>query len=213
MEPQILQSILRALPEQFVYDIPRCIETSYWEAHTESFNNPLLGEEASYHYPYYRRSILEKKMRDAALDAGLRAERKSTPSGHYHYTEIHAKDWVFTVKHAYNKYHMPQSSTFRQQGSRLNCQLQQLIMPSILGIEESVESSKFYAIIHHGADCKDISKPGFIRIGVPLEDFSGWMACYNIHDLLENLAKTPTEEDIAVIATWKERAIRNIHQE
>jgi hypothetical protein len=214
MQELLLQSIGRALPGNFVRTLASDVEWAYKEAFAASFQNPLLDEhEANYQYPHYRRSILEKRVRDSAGAAGLSAEIRPNHVNNYHFTEISAGDWIFTLKHTSDEKHMLTSSIFREQSAALNGLLDQLTMPAILGGPDQRPHSKFSAIIFHATDRQDKSTPGFIRIGIPREDFLWWEAVFDIHELLlVQEAVRPTEDDIQVVAKWKERAKRNASQ-
>lgn len=210
MSNLILQSINRSLPNPFIRSLARDVEWAYREAHEASFNNPLLDRcDAEYTYPHYRRSIMEKRVRDSASKAGLSATVKWNHANNYQYTEIDSRDWIFTLKHTSDEKHMLRSSIFREQSAALNGLLPQLVMPTILGIDEAPER-KFSAIIFHATDRDDDKVPGFIRIGVPREDFSWWEQCFDIHELLiGDTTSSKTEDEIKVIAKWKKRADRN----
>lgn len=107
---------------------------------------------------------------------------------------------------------MLKSSIFRAQSAALNGMLPQLVMPSILGIENNQPKPKFSAIIFHATDVADLSTPGFIKIGVPKEDYSWWEVCFDIHELLTESAFAPSEQEIQAVAKWKIRAARNVNQ-
>jgi hypothetical protein len=209
----ILQSVTHSLPSSFPLTLARDVEWSYREAHAASFNNPLLDEcDAEYNYPHYRRSIMEKRVRDSAQAAGLSVSLQWNHANNYQFTEIEAGDWIFTLKHTSDEKHMLKSSIFREQSAELNGLLPQLVMPTILGIKPAAVKRRFSAIIFHATDREDKSIPGFIRIGVPREDFSWWEACFDIHELIIGDTVAPSQEEIKAVATWKKRAARNSNQ-
>ncbi len=186
---------------------------SYSESHAASFNNPLLDEcDAEYSYPHLRRAIMEKRVRDSARAAGLSVSLQWNQANNYQFTEIEAGDWVFTLKHTSDEKHMLKSSIFREQSAELNGLLPQLVMPSILGIKPTDAKRRFSAIIFHATDRVDKSIPGFVRIGVPREDFSWWEECFDIHELIIGDTVAPSQEEITAVATWKKRAARNSNQ-
>lgn len=209
----VLQSITRSLPSSFPLTLARDVEWSYKESHAASFNNPLLDEcDAEYNYPHYRRSIMENRVRDSAQAAGLSVSLQWNHANNYQFTEIEAGDWIFTLKHTSDEKHMLKSSIFREQSAELNGMLPQLVMPTILGIKPTAPKRRFSAIIFHATDREDKSIPGFIRIGVPREDFSWWEACFDIHELIIGDTVAPSNEEIRAVATWKKRAARNSNQ-
>ncbi len=214
MSSLILQSITRALPTNFVRTLAQDIEWAYKEAHEASYGDPLLDPcDSDYHYPHYRRSILEKRLRDSAARSGLVTALRWNNANNYQFTEIEANDWVFTLKHTNDEKYMLKSSIFREQNAALNGMLPQLVMPSILGLEKEQPKRQFSAIIFHATDRYDVSAPGFVRIGVPKEDFSWWEVCYDIHELMVEAPAEQTQEEIEVVAKWKTRAARNASTE
>src|SRR2546425_13022806 len=121
MSTLILQSITRALQNSFVRALARDVEWAYKEAHAANFQNPLLDPcDAEYNYPHYRRSIMEKRVRDSARTAGLSADVKWNHANNYQFTEIIARDWNFTLKHTNDEKYMLKSSIFREQNAALN---------------------------------------------------------------------------------------------
>jgi len=215
MERQLLQSITNALPANFIRTFAQDVEWAYKEAHAANYGNPLLDRcDADYNYPYYRRSILEKRFRDTAGNYGLSVAVKENQARNYHYTEIAGGNWTFTLKHTSDEKYMLRSSIFRKQDASLNLMLEQRVMEPILGIVKAPGMTPcFNGIIFHATDREDTSSPGFIRIGIPREDFSWWEACFDIHELLQVSSSVQTEDEITAVARWKQRAKRNTSQQ
>lgn len=213
MSDLILQSISKSIPSDFVRSLAGDVEWAYREAHAASYNNPLLDEcDADYNYPHYRRSILEKKLRDSAIASGLTIDLCWNAAKNYQFTEITAQDWTFTLKHTSDERHMLKSSIFREQNAALNSMLPQLELFALVDEKKKKSPTQFSAIIFHGTDLEDRSTPGFIRIGVPREDFSWWEACYDIHEVMAHTTATKTPEEVKAVAKWKTRAARNSNQ-
>ena len=155
---------------------------------------------------------MEKRVRDSALKDGLGIDVRWNKANNYRFTEITAGQWTFTLKHTSDERYMLKGSSFREQNAQLNYMLPQLVMPSIIGQEKKPSTSQFSAIIFHATDQGDSKTPGFIRIGVPKEDFSWWEVCFDIHELMAETAAPESPEEIKAVATWKNRAARNSNQ-
>jgi hypothetical protein len=211
METGLLTEIVASMPKSFLVELMRGIEWAYEEARSAAQNDPLLDRpERDYLYPHYRRSIIEKRLRDVARDLGIKTRVAVNDAGNHEFTEITVGRLVLTCSHKNGEdWRMLRSSTFREQNAALNALLLQMEFKAG-GFESfSVEDDGSFlnAVIYHGTDLSDKSKVGYLRLGFPATDNSKWAARFDFYEILK--AYQPTEssaDDDELIIKWKSKA-------
>lgn len=211
METGLLTEIVASMPRSFVVELMRGIEWAYGEARSAAQNDPLLDRpERDYLYPHYRRSIIEKRLRDIARDLGIKTRVAVNEAGNHEFTEITVGRLLLTCSHKNGEdWRMLRSSTFREQNAALNALLLQMEFKAG-GFESfSVEDDGSFlnAVIYHGTDLSDKTKVGYLRLGFPATDNSKWAARFDFYEILK--AYQPTEssaDDDELIIKWKSKA-------
>ncbi len=211
METRLLTEIVASMPRTFVVELLRGIEWAYEEARNTARNDPLLDRpEQDYLYPHYRRSIIEKRLRDIARELALKERVATNEAGNYEFTEITAGRLLLTCSHKNGEdWRMLRSSKFREQHAALNSLLLQMEFKGE-GFEAfSVEDdgSLLNAVIYHGTDLSDKSKVGFLRLGFPATDNTKWAARFDFYEILNAYPSAETSaEDDELIIKWKSKA-------
>lgn len=209
METHLLTELVRHLPRPFVSELLRKIEWVYKEAHGAVKNDPLIAQpEHEYLYPHYRRSILEKALRDLAVATGMEGRISTNQDGNHQFTEIVAGRFVFTCSHSTGPdYMMLRSSHFRRQNAELNALLAQFEFTGG-GFEKfhpKDTGGLLNAVIYHATDRNDPSQVGYLRLGFPKHDNSGWAAKFEFDEILSAYPRaiTQRDDDEQLIIRWK----------
>lgn len=211
MENILLTEIARSVPKLFVTESMRAIEWAYEEAFGAAHNDPLLGDvERDYLYPHYRRSIIEKKLRDVGAAIGLDSRTESNIAGNFQFTTITAGRIVLTCSHKGGQdWRMLRSSIFREQHASLNLLLSQMEFGGggFEVFQAKDTGGLLNAVIYHGTDLKDKSKVGYLRLGFPSVDNSHWAARFDFYEILSayRASAAPTEDDDLIIK-WKSKS-------
>ena len=169
-----------SLREILIADVPpafvsRLIDDAKWvykEAHAHIKNGPLVGDaERAYLEPHYRRALFERKMMDAGLDSGLRAETERASSGAAQYNLIRVGRILLTCSRTTSRNAVPRACAFRGQYSDVNEHINQrqlFPMPSQPG------KSSLYCIITHGPSNEKVGELGFCCFAFPTQSGERW---------------------------------------
>jgi len=190
------------------------IDWAYEESSSAIGGDPLLGNpEKKYMVPHYRRSILERRLRDIAVTEGLVASIAQNATGNYEYTKITAGQFLFTIIHHSSTWRIVRQSHFRQHHARMNGLLDQMELNGIWDVPqiEDEDAKTLNAVIYHGTDYRDRNKAGFIKIGIPDPGNRKWKAKFDAYDILAAYTdKLDTnqedEQENRLIVTWKKKS-------
>ncbi len=215
METQLLTELIRHLPQAFVRTLMQKIEWAYREAYGAVGNDPLVDQpERDYLYPHYRRSILEKSIRDLAQSLGLDSRVCENAAGNHQFTEILAGRFVITCSHSTGPdWMMLRSSHFRRQNAELNALLAQFQFDKG-GFEvfnPKDNGGLLNAVIYHATDREDSSQVGYLRLGFPSPDYSRWASKFEFDEILGAYPRIieTKEEDEKLIIKWKMKRLKS----
>lgn len=207
MEAILKQEVINSIPKPFITEVMRAVDWAYQEAHNASANNPLLDKsEQEWIAPYYRRAILDKRLRDVAAAQGLRARVANNASGNYQFTEVSVNRFLLTCSHhTGEEWRMLRKSEYRNQNAALNS----LLAQTEFGFEafQVVDDGRpFNAVILHKHDLKDPSKAGYVKLAIPSVDNTRMVARFNFYELVEAYPRVAvTNDDDALVVKWKSK--------
>jgi hypothetical protein len=135
-------------------------------------NDALIGEEGRDQLlPHIRRVLLEQKLKEIALDSGLRAEVECVNSGAHKYVAVRSGRLVLTASKTTGRNAIPRACAFREQYSDVNEHIdQQNLFP---GISEPADAA-LYGIIIHGPNERHKKELAFCCFGFPSPDMEKW---------------------------------------
>lgn len=205
--PELLKLLVSVLPLSFLERLLESLPGIYSEAYQMAFADPLLEKpEAEYLMPHSRRAIFESVVRNAALAGGLRAEALYTLNRTARFTAIQAGELILTVSYECKKGWGVREARFRSDRSALNKRLAQrrfesMDTPDML----AASSGTVYAILLHGADDSDRTKPGYMEFGFPDSDNNVLVDRINFMDVLEaaRLKNPESAPQDSAFPTWK----------
>lgn len=170
------------LPLNFLEEIISGINWSYQESDSRVKNDKALGQlEANYMRGHHRWSLSHKKFQEAAQLADLPVDISENSTKSHSYALVKTGDFALTVSHVDSPQTLPQSAKFRSQHADIN-----QFLPQLLLFKQNSKPRKgiFYAMILHGATYEEQNLP-FIRVAFPNEECKGYVANFDIYDLLE----------------------------
>jgi hypothetical protein len=170
---ETLQDVIAAeLPPLFVSGLVPRLAGVYREV-VATMQHPLLGEpEKRNLLPHARRNMVEKAIRDLALDHGLIATVEWAETGSCQFTAIRTPRVLLTVSKTQHDWALPETCHFRRQNSAVNSMLMQSDFFDASAPSRN-EQEPLYAILTHGPS-PGSDDLGFVCIGFPRADMEAW---------------------------------------
>lgn len=183
---------VKNLPLKFLEEIISRINWCYKESDSRVRNDIALGQlEADYMRGHHIWSLCHKKFQEAGQSAGLDVNISENSTKNHSYALVKTGDFALTISHVDSPKKVPQSAKFRSQHADINQFLPQLFL---FKQKHRLQKGNFYALILHGTTYEGQSSP-FIRVAFPNEECKGYVANFDIYDVLE--AKLKIQESQA----------------
>ena len=193
--PDLLRTLLAALPEKFLAGVASDLPRIYKESYEAMHNDPLLGEaEAAYVTPHYRRGILENTLRKWASQSNLDASVEPNPKKTSEYTVVRAGAFLLTASYSTERWSRVRYAQFRTNYTALNSILsQQLLFPE----PKNDDAAPIYCVMVHGPSIGDRSTPGFFDFHFPNPAGDDYLASFSLDELLaaSQALKPPPQQD------------------
>lgn len=198
-EESLFDMVVSQVPAQFVRDFMSRIPNIYEAAHDSVTHDPLVDRHHRENLiGQTRHAYVQNEFQRSARAAGLSVTIERGDSG-YPFWIARAGQIVLTACAAPAIAEMPRASDFRSELARFNRILESPRFPSMTppGV---YEPSPVFAVLHHVPVRITLPEtyrrhPGFVGIGVPRGDMSGWHARFSLKQIAAAQAERRVAED------------------
>jgi hypothetical protein len=194
MKSELVEIFDESVPRQFLEDTIRCMYGAYREAHDYCLKEYEPSEMHDL-LPHVRRAMVERNWRAvAARHPGVSASAWPNSTASSYHTRIRSGRVILTASAVERPGALTRSAEFRNTYART----------SQLSFEDADHASptggeSLYAILLHGPDPARIYGPGFVHVGFPAADSSGYVENIDLMARFRELVRAEATTQIETV--------------
>lgn len=192
MQSNILDRVVRSVPKLFWVELFRRIESVVSEAHAVQEDTRFDRQELPQIEGQIRYAMTFKQLRLAATAAGLHWEDAKTVTGNFQYPVVSISPFMLTVSSIPAVNELPEASDYRT--SLAQAFNAAHTRPKLRDRDRPVDVVKpMYGIVIYTVN-RPTGTAGYLGVGFPNEDYSAWLACFSMSELMEAYSRKDNDE-------------------
>ena len=196
MQKTVLELVVRRVPKPFWVELFHRIANVVSEARAIHDDTRFDRQELPQIEGQIRYAMTFKQLRRAAEAAGLHWEDAKTATGNFQYPVVSASPFMLTVSSIPAVNELPEPSDYRTSlAQALNAAHSR---PKLRDRDRATDVAKpMYGIVIYTVN-KPTGTAGYLGVGFPNEDYSAWLACFSMSELMEAYSRRDEEETTTV---------------